>query len=503
MPLTQQQLETSLWNAANALRGPVDPADFKNYVFPVLFWKWLSDTYDYNHELAVAEWGDDLTDEIEEDFQPFVIPPGEHWSVVARSTQTRKGLRVRKAMDTIAQANPDTLRGVFGDAAFGNEDRVPRPALDSLLNAFDKLTLNPKEVTGDMLGAAYEYLLEKFADSSGQKAGEFFTPRSVVHMLVDILDPQPGESVYDPACGSGGMLVETVHAISAKGGDPRAVQLHGQEVNLTTSAIARMNLFLHGIEDHDIVRGDTLRNPAHRTAAGKLQTFDKVIANPPFSLQDWGADSWAADKFGRAFCGVPPAKNGDYAWVQHMLTSLKPKGRAAVVLPHGVLFRGGKEAEIRKCILDKDQVEAVMGLAPNLFYATTIPVCILVLRKSKPDERKRKVLFIDASKCFQPGKNRNDLNESDVKAIHAAYHEGKDVDGEDGLSLRMVDMSEVKANDYDLNIGRYVSTAVAGDEATVEESLAAWNTARAVREQAETALLERLTAAGFGGGHDA
>jgi type I restriction enzyme M protein len=498
MSLTQQQLESSLWSAANALRGPVDPADFKNYVFPVLFWKWLSDTHDYNHDLAVAEWGDDLTDEIEADFQPFRIPGEHHWDVVARSTQARKGLRVRTAMDSIAQANPETLRGVFGDAAFANEDRVPRPALDALLNAFDKLTLNPRQVTGDMLGAAYEYLLEKFADSSGQKAGEFFTPRSVVHMLVDILDPQPGESVYDPACGSGGMLVETVHAITAAGGDPRAVHLHGQEVNLTTSAIARMNLFLHGIEDHDIVRGDTLRNPAHRTAAGELQTFDKVIANPPFSLQAWGADVWSADKFGRAFCGVPPAQNGDYAWVQHMITSLKPTGRAAVVLPHGVLFRGGKEAAIRKCILDKDQVEAVIGLAPNLFYATTIPVCILVLRKSKPDERKRKVVFIDASKRFQPGKNRNDLNETDVKAIHAAYHQGKDIDGEDGLSLRMVDLDEIKANDYDLNIGRYVTTTITGDEATVKDTLAAWMTARADREQAEEALLTRIADAGFG-----
>lgn len=503
MSLTQQQLEASLWSAANALRGPVDPADYKNYVFPVLFWKWLSDTYDYNHELAAEEWGDDLTIEIERDFQPFIIPPDEHWNVVARSTQARKGLRVRKAMDTIAQANPDTLRGVFGDAAFGNEDRVPRTALDSLLNAFDKLTLNPKEVTGDMLGAAYEYLLEKFADSSGQKAGEFFTPRSVVHMLVDILDPQPGESVYDPACGSGGMLVETVHAISAKGADPRAVDLHGQEVNLTTSAIARMNLFLHGIEDHDIVRGDTLRDPAHRSPSGKLRTFDKVIANPPFSLQDWGADTWGADKFGRAFCGVPPATKGDYAWVQHMIASLKSTGRAAIVLPHGVLFRGDKEAEIRRCILEKDQVESVIGLAPKLFYATPIAVCILVLRKSKPDERKRKVLFIDASKRFRAGPKRNDLDESDVKAIHAAYHEGKDFDGEDGLSLNLVDLSEIKSNDYDLNIGRYVSTTVSGDESTIDESIAEWNAAREAREQAESAFLIRMSEAGFGGADDA
>lgn len=497
MPLTQQQLESSLWSAANALRGPVDPADFKNYVFPMLFWKWLSDTWDYNHALAAEEWGDDLTDEIEQDFHAFLIPPQQHWNVAARSTRANKGLRVRKAMDTIAQANPESLRGVFGDASFANEDRVPRSALDALVNAFDKLTLNPQEVTGDMLGAAYEYLLEKFADSSGQKAGEFFTPRSVVHMLVKILDPQPGESVYDPACGSGGMLVETVHAISAAGNDPRAVHLHGQEVNLTTSAIARMNLFLHGIEDHDIVRGDTLRQPAHRTAAGKLRTFDKVIANPPFSLQDWGADTWSGDKFGRASCGVPPAKNGDYAWVQHMIASLKPKGRAAIILPHGVLFRGGKEAVIRKCILDEDQIEAVIGLAPNLFYATSIPVCVLVLRKSKPNERKRKVIFIDASSRFQPGRNRNDINEADITAIYTAYCEGRDIESDSGPFTRVVDLNEIKANNYDLNIGRYITGTVASSETTINDTLAAWTAARADREQAESALLERIREAGF------
>lgn len=498
MPISQSQLESSLWAAANALRGPVDPADFKNYVFPVLFWKWMSDTWDYNHELAVREWGDALTDEIElSDYQPFDIPAETRWSVVASSTEPNKGVRVRRAMDTIARANPGSLRGIFGDAAFGNEQRVPRPALDALLGAFDGLTLNPSEVSGDMLGAAYEYLLQKFADSSGQKAGEFFTPRSVVRLLARILDPQPGERVYDPACGSGGMLVETVHALREAGQDPREVTLYGQEVNLTTSAIARMNLFLHGIEDHEIERGDTLREPKHRTKGGRLQTFDKVIANPPFSLQDWGADTWDGDPYGRAFCGVPPAKNGDYAWVQHMISSLAPHGRAAVVLPHGVLFRGGKEAAIRRCILDKDQVEAVIGLAPNLFYATSIPVCVLVLRKTKPEDRRGHVLIVDASARFQPGRNRNTLSEDDVQTILAAYHRGEDTDGDGGLALRSVPLSEIAANDYDLNIGRYVTAAETAAEVEMDEVLAAWTTARQQRQTAEDALLERLKEAGF------
>ena len=252
------------------------------------------------------------------------------------------------------------------------------------------MRLDPDHVSGDLLGNAYEYLLREFAEASGKKAGEFFTPRHVVHLLVKILDPQPGDEVVDPACGSGGMLVETVNAVRAAGGNPDSLRLHGQEINLTTSAIAKMNLYLHGLEDFEIRRGDTFRDPKF-TERGRLRKFDVVIANPPFSLQNWGASAWANDPWGRVLCAVPPAKNGDYAWIQHMIASMKDDtGRVGVVMPHGVLFRGGKEGEIRRCLLEKDLLEAVIGLPNNLFYSTSIPVCLLIWRKTKAAERRRR-----------------------------------------------------------------------------------------------------------------
>ncbi len=318
--VTLQDLEKRLWNAANALRGPVDPADFKTYVFPMLFWKWISDTWAYEHEQAVAKWGDELDDEIEEDFHQFDLPTGTRWSEITNAT-TILGAKITKAFVRIEQANPEHLNGIFGDAVWANEQRLPQSALIGLIKAFNEITLNPSTVSHDMLGQGYEYLLKNFADESGKKAGEFFTPRSVTHLLAGILDPKPRESVYDPTCGSGGMLIETINWVRQNGGDPRTLSLYGQEVNLTTSSIAKMNLFLHDIKRFEIARGDTLRDPKLRNPDGTMRTFEVVIANPPFSLSDWGADRWPADP--RAFCGVPPAKNGDYAFVQHMITSMK------------------------------------------------------------------------------------------------------------------------------------------------------------------------------------
>jgi len=279
--MTQAQLQGLLWAAANALRGPVDPGDFKAYVFPVMFFKWISDNWDHQHTQAVKDWGDELTDEIEDaDYQPFVIPDSCHWSDV-HDTAVNVGSKLNATLQRIEQANPD-LAGVFGDVNWGNKNRLPESALVALLDAFHGVTLDPAHVQGDMLGAAYEYLLREFAEASGKKAGEFFTPRPVVHLLVKILDPRPGDTIVDPACGSGGMLVEAVNAVRESGGDPRTLQLHGQEVNLTTSAIAKMNLYLHGLEDFEIKRGDTFREPRFLDR-GKLEKFDVVIANPPFS----------------------------------------------------------------------------------------------------------------------------------------------------------------------------------------------------------------------------
>jgi len=312
-----------------------------------------------------------------------------------------------------------------------------------------------------------------------------------------MLDPQTGESTYDPACGSGGMLVETINAVRERGGDTRTLRLYGQEVNLTTAAIARMNLYLHEIEDFKIVRGDTLRSPGLRRPDGAISKFDVVIANPPFSLANWGGDAWAADS--RSFCGVPPMKNGDFAWVQHMVSSMtEDKGRVGVVMPHGVLFRGGVEARIRQCLIEQDRLEAVVGLPTNLFYSTSIPACVLIFRASKAAERRQHVLFVDGSLRFTKGRNQNQMTADDVNAIAAAYHTSGDIPdgGEKEVSVRLVPVDEIQANVFDLNIGRYLKTTAA-DFLDLATALAAYQDARAKRIESEQALFERLSTAGI------
>lgn len=492
--MDQTELEKRLWGAANALRGPVEPADFKAYVFPMLFWKWLSDNYEWEHAQAVADFGDDVDPEVEADYHRFAIPDGTRWAEVTTKT-ANLGAAINKALGAIEQANPDTLAGIFGDVAWGNKERLPETALVNMLNEFNGLNFNPDETPHDLLGGGYEYLLKNFADESGKKAGEFFTPRQVVRLLVRILDPQPGEAVYDPASGSGGMLVETINTVRDHGGDTRTLRLYGQEVNLTTSAIARMNLFLHDIEDFKIVRGDTLRKPGLRDSDGKISEFDVVLANPPFSLKNWGSDTWAADP--RSFCGVPPATNADMAWIQHMITSMKPEtGRVGVVMPHGVLFRGGAEGKIRKCLIEKDQLEAVVSLPNNLFYSTSIPACLLIFRATKPAERKEHVLFVDGSARFSKGRNQNEMTDEDVAILLEAYETGEDPDGEGGANVRLVPHAEIASNGWDLNVGRYVKTAV-DDEVDLETALAAYTEAREARIVSESALFERLKAAGI------
>jgi len=492
--LSQQELESRLLGAANALRGPVDPADFKTYVFPMLFWKWISDTWVHEHAEAEADYGDDLNEEIEADYHRFVVPPGCLWGEV--TTQTANlGSRINKALGKIEQANAATLANVFGDAAWGNKERLPESALEALIRAFNGVPLDPVSVSHDALGHAYEYLLKQFAEASGKKAGEFFTPTVVVHLLVGILDPQPRETVYDPACGSGGMLVETINAIRAGGGNHQEVRLFGQEVNLTTSAIARMNLSFHRAVQSEVRRGDTLREPKFWSSDGTLARFDVVVANPPFSLQDWGADTWAAD--GRSFCGVPPARNGDFAWIQHMVSSMNAGiGRVGVVMPHGVLFRGGVEAKIRQCLVERDELEAVIGLPNNLFYSTTIPACLLIFRAEKPGERKNHVLFVDGSARFQKGRNQNYMSEGDMDKVLAAYRTGDVTDGEGGVTVRLVPFDEIKTNGFDLNIGRYVR-AEADETVDLDSALRAYVEARGARMEAEQRMFERLAAAGI------
>jgi type I restriction enzyme M protein len=489
--LTQQELEARLLAAANSLRGPVDPADFKSYVFPLLFFKWVSDTWDLDHAAAVADFGSDVAPEVEADYHRFAIPAGCHWSDL-QAVPNNVGAALQKILDRLEEANARSLAGIFGDVAWGNKERLPEPSLINLIDAFDRLTLNRTVIPNDMLGAAYEYLLREFADASGKKAGEFFTPRGVVRLLVGILAPQPGEAVYDPACGSGGMLVETINEVRESGGDTRTLRLYGQEINLTTAAIARMNLFLHDLEDFRIVRGDTLRDPRFLTRSG-LRLFDVVVANPPFSLKNWGADTWAGDPYGRAFCGVPPGGTADLAWVQHMVASMAPgTGRVGVVMPKGVLFRGGAEKGIRQCLVEQDQLEAVIALPPNLFYSTMIPACLLIFRATKPAQRQGHVLFIDGSTRFVKGRKQNQMSELDIDVLLAAYHGHE----RDGIGLQLVNHGHIRDNEWDLNIARYVKGAVA-EAVTVDAALERLAAAQIALHEAEARLAERLKLAGY------
>jgi type I restriction enzyme M protein len=461
------QLESHLWGAANILRGPVDAADFKTYVFPLLFFKRISDVFDEEYAAALTESAGDEEYALFPQNYRFQIPKGCHWSDV-RVVTTNVGQALQKAMRGIERANPETLYGIFGDAAWSNKDRLPDSLLRDLIEHFSSITLGNAVAEADVLGQSYEYLIKKFADLTNKKAGEFYTPRSVVRLMVNILDPKEGESIYDPACGTGGMLLEAVHHVRLNHGDDRTLwgKLFAQEKNLTTSAIARMNLFLHGASDFQVVRGDTLRQPAF-FAGDNLATFDCVIANPPFSLEKWGEEVWASDPYGRKFAGMPPGKSGDYAWVQHMIKSMAPaRGRMAVVLPHGALFRMGKEGQIRQKILQMDLIEAVIGLGPNLFYGTTLAACILVVRQRKKKERKKKVLIIDASREFKTGKAQNELLPEHVERIHSWYRDYRDVD----QIARVVGLDEITGNDYTLNIPRYVEAKRTQEVQTVEEA---------------------------------
>ncbi|HEX2972357.1 MAG TPA: class I SAM-dependent DNA methyltransferase, partial [Tepidisphaeraceae bacterium] len=488
------QLESHLWEAANILRGPVDAADFKTYVFPLLFFKRISDVHDEEYQAALAEaGGDEEYARFPQNYR-FQVPEDCHWRDV-RAVTSNVGQALQKAMRGIEKANPETLYGIFGDAQWTNKDRLSDALLKDLIEHFSRISLGNHAAESDILGQSYEYLIKKFADATNKKAGEFYTPRAIVRLMVNILDPQERESIYDPACGTGGMLLEAIHHVRENHGDDRTLwgKLFGQEKNLTTSAIARMNLFLHGAADFQVVRGDTLRQPAF-FSGDNLATFDCVIANPPFSLEKWGEEVWTSDPYGRNFAGMPPAKSGDYAWVQHMITSMAPTtGRMAVVLPHGALFRMAREGEIRRKILQMDILEAVIGLGPNLFYGTGLAACILVLRERKKRDRKNKVLILDASREYKTGRAQNELLPEHVARIHDWYRGFKDVEG----IARVITLDEIAANDHNLNIPRYVQPKLDQETLTVDQAMKRLQQSAEAAFAAEQKLVSILQKEGF------
>jgi type I restriction enzyme M protein len=487
-------LEAHLWEAANILRGPVDAADFKTYIFPLLFFKRISDVYDEETQQALEESGGDEEYASFPEVHRFQIPMGCHWRDV-RARTTNVGQALQNALRGIERANPRTLYGIFGDAPWTNKERLSDELLCDLIEHFSRLPLTNAAAQADVLGQAYEYLIKKFADATNKKAGEFYTPRSVVRLMVNILDPQPGETIYDPACGTGGMLLEAVHHVREAGGRVELLwgKLYGQERNLTTSSIARINLFLHGVEDFQIVRNDTLRHPAF-FEGDRLSAFDCVIANPPFSLKKWGRDLWTNDPYGRNFAGLPPNSSADYAWVQHMVSSMAPvSGRMAVVLPHGVLFRMGAERRIRRKILEMDLLEAVISLGPNLFYGTGLAACILVFRARKVPERQCRVLMMDTSELYKRGRNQNTLEPEHAEQILSWYRAYQDVEG----VAQVVTLDEIGGNDWNLNIPRYVEPVIEEETLTVEEAVQNLKLALDEAYAAEDRLKELLRDAGL------
>jgi type I restriction enzyme M protein len=494
MAPTQEGLKSTLWNAANTLRGSaVDRTDWKGYILPLLFFKRICDVWDEETSDAAQTFGD-VDPAAFPEIHRFSVPASCHWRDI-RETPANVGTALLHAMQEIERANPDTLYRVFGTADWGNREKFTDELLKDLIEGFSAFSLGNKAVGTDVLGDAYEYLIGKFADVTRRnKAGEFYTPRSVVRMMVEMLDPNEGESIYDPTCGTGGMLLGAIEHVAHKGGDPRTFfgKIYGQEKNLTTSSIARMNLLLHGVEDFQIAREDTLRNPAFADAStGGLLTFDCVIANPPFSLKEWGRDLWEADPWGRAKYGLPPESYGDYAFVQHMIASMAPtaSSRMAAVLPQGALFRKAAEGNIRTALLKEDLIEAVIGLAPNLFYGTQLAGCVVVLRREKLAARRRKVLLIDASRLFRKGRAQNFLDPEHSAQIVAWYRAFEDVED----CAKVVSLDEIKRENWTLNISRYVLPPIGADIPPLPEAVEAFKIALLEARAAEDHLRTVLT----------
>ena len=429
--LTSQALYQWLFEACNIMRGPINQDEYKSYITPLLFYKRISDNWDEEYDAALAESGGDKEYASFPEMHLLAIPDGCHWSDVRNATKD-VGDRLTKAMLAIEQANQATLGGVFtsfDDASWADKNRFTDARLKDLIEHMSEHRLRNSDYPADIMGDAYEYLLKKFADLQKKNAGEFFTPRSIVKLMVWLLDPRPGDSIYDPACGTGGMLIESLRYM---GGEKRQSfgKVYGQEKNLSTSAIARMNVYLHGEgvgADVTITQGDTLRSPNY-TENGKLKTFNEVLANPPFSLKKWGADAFESDKYGRNLWGCPTDTNADFAWLQHMVASMDPqRGKVAVVLPQGVLFRGGREQKMRKKLIESDLLECVISLVGGLFYNAGVSACILFLNNRKQPEHCGKVCMIDATSIYTPERAQNTMTEQDIQTVFDLYTHYEDV----------------------------------------------------------------------------
>lgn len=467
--ITIDELEKYLWGSAVLLRTHVDAGAYKQYIFPLLFFKRLSDVYDEESEKAEEEYGEEAL-EWDESHQ-FKIPEGAHWSDV-RNVSQDVGKAIAEAFHKIETANPEKLQGIFGDASWTNKNRLPDRLLKDLMEHFSSRTLSIANCPADELGQGYEYLIKQFADDSGHTAQEFYTNRTVVELMTEMLEPQSGESIYDPTCGSAGMLISAVAYLKQQNKEWRNLEIYGQEIVTLTAAIARMNLILHGVQDFKIVNADTLKTPAF-TDHNKLQQFDLVLANPPYSIKKWDRTAFESDKYGRNFLGTPPQGRADYAFFQHILKSMNPTtGRCAILFPHGVLSRND-ELSMRKVLVQLDLVEAVIGIGKSLFYNSPMEACIIICRSKKTSQRRKKILFINARNEVTRKNAQSYLEPEHIRRIAKVY---KNYSVEEGFS-NIADIEEIAANNYSLGIPKYVSgvSEESEEEINIEEAIDNWS----------------------------
>lgn len=488
--ISDSELQSFLWGSAVLLRGLIDAGDYKGYIFPIIFLKRISDVWDEEHKIALNKYSNEVSLADLPENHRFVIPEGSHWNDI-RETTTNVGAKIVSCMRAIESKNPDALTGVFGDADWTNKDLLSDEVLSNLVEHFSSQSMTLARLPEDELGNGYEFLIKKFADDSGHTAQEFYTNRTLVHLMTQMLDPQPGESVYDPTCGTGGMLISCAVELKNQSREFRSLKLYGQEMNYTTGSIAKMNLFLHGIEDGKIEHGDTLANPKFIDENGKLKTFNIVLANPPYSIKTLDRTVFAADPFGRNIWGVPPQGRADYAFFQHIAKSMDVKnGRAAILFPHGVLFRQEEQA-LRTNLVNSGMLEAVIGLGAGLFYNSPMEAVVIVLRNGRKKEERSKSIFINAVDLVTRERAVSYLSSSHQKEILLAY---KNFTNKSGLaSVRST--NEIMANNYSLAIPLYVEKLVdksKDDVFSAEKTSASWIASANASKMALDSLLSKF-----------
>lgn len=492
MDLTQ--LKSFLWKSADILRGKIDSSDYKKYIFGLLFYKRINDVWQEEYERVLNEYQDEEIAKAEYNHR-FQVPEDAHWSVI-QNTATEIGIKLNQVFDKITNANSPKLDKIFADLDFANADRFPNETLQRLVNHFSKHNFGETYFSSDVLGDAYEYLIQQFAAGAGKKGGEYYSPREVERLIMHILKPHEKDHIYDPAVGSAGFLLEAYQFVREAGNEQKArsIYLYGQELNLDTFAIAKINMFLHGLDGADIRRGDTLVEPQFLTAAGTLKTFDIVVANFPYSQKEWPYEAFKNDRFGRHDgYDVPPTKNADYAFILHIIKSMNENGRAGIVVPHGVLFRGGAEGRIREQMVKNDLIEAIIALPVKLFYGTGIPAAVLILNKNKPTERQGKIIIIDAEGEFEAGKNQNRLRNTDIDKIGATVAAFQPV----AKYASVVSAEQIKENDYNLNIRRYVDSSEAEEVIDVNSVLAELQQVEKERDEIDRQVEEQLKKIGY------